>query len=135
MDADFVYPPLPPIPPPPGARPLARTHSAESYSSLTLAIKAMTRFGASSYANLQGMGHSDSTQKLYHGGGVDGCPGGGGRFASPSCWVLSASLEAPLRNAAALSDFEFATRAKLPFLRVASIKKSRIHLSLDVQWS
>ncbi|KAI8472796.1 MAG: pyruvate kinase [Monoraphidium minutum] len=51
-------------------RGMVRNPSAESYSSLNLAIKAMTRFGASSYANLQGaaaMQHSDSTQRLYHG--------------------------------------------------------------------
>ena len=56
--------------PPPGARPIHRTQSAESYSSLTMAIKAMTRFGASSNANIQAaaMQHSASTQRLYAGG-------------------------------------------------------------------
>jgi hypothetical protein len=45
-------------------RPLKRTLSNESYSSLSLAIKAMTRFGPSS-ANLPQMGKSGSSQRLY----------------------------------------------------------------------
>jgi hypothetical protein len=36
-----------------GGRPLRRNNSNESFSSLSLAIKAMTRFGPSSYGNLQ----------------------------------------------------------------------------------
>eukprot|EP00879_Flechtneria_rotunda_P021199 GHRR01022332.1.p1 GENE.GHRR01022332.1~~GHRR01022332.1.p1 ORF type:complete len:557 (+),score=186.89 GHRR01022332.1:438-2108(+) len=48
-------------------RALRRIPSNESYSSLTLAIKAMTRFGPSSYGNLQTMGKSDSSSRLYHG--------------------------------------------------------------------
>jgi len=46
---------------------MVRNHSSESFSSLTLAVKAMTRFGPSSRIGLDGMTHSDSTQKLYHG--------------------------------------------------------------------
>ena len=47
---------------------MRRTPSAESYSSLTLAIKAMTRFGVgASRADLAEMGRSESTQRLYHG--------------------------------------------------------------------
>ncbi|KIY95248.1 hypothetical protein MNEG_12714 [Monoraphidium neglectum] len=46
---------------------LQRTHSSESYSSLTLAVKAMTRFGPSSRIGLDALNHSDSTQKLYAG--------------------------------------------------------------------
>lgn len=48
-------------------RPLRRNNSNESFSSLSLAIKAMTRFGPSSYGNLQGMNKSDSSSRLYHG--------------------------------------------------------------------
>jgi pyruvate kinase len=44
---------------------LKRNLSSESYSSLSLAIKAMTRFGPNSNANLQGMGKSNSSQRLY----------------------------------------------------------------------
>jgi hypothetical protein len=36
-----------------GGRPIKRINSNESFSSLSLAIKAMTRFGPSSYGNLQ----------------------------------------------------------------------------------
>lgn len=36
-----------------GGRPMRRINSNESFSSLSLAIKAMTRFGPSSYGNLQ----------------------------------------------------------------------------------
>lgn len=52
-----------------GGRPLRRNNSNESFSSLSLAIKAMTRFGPSSYGNLQSMGmsKSDSSSRLYHG--------------------------------------------------------------------
>eukprot|EP00877_Chromochloris_zofingiensis_P009758 jgi/Chrzof1/5035/Cz15g09100.t1_PYK1[v5.2] len=46
-------------------RGLTRNQSSESYSSLSLAIKAMTRFGASSYANLPAMSKNSSTQQLY----------------------------------------------------------------------
>ncbi|GBF87464.1 pyruvate kinase [Raphidocelis subcapitata] len=48
-------------------RSMHRTHSSESFSSLTLAVKAMTRFGPSSRIGLDGMNHSDSAQQLYQG--------------------------------------------------------------------
>jgi hypothetical protein len=44
-----------------------RTHSSESFSSLTLAVKAMTRFGPSSRVGLDTMNQSGSTQALYRG--------------------------------------------------------------------
>lgn len=50
-----------------GRRAPRRIPSNESFSSLSLAIKAMTRFGPSSYGNLQGMSKNDSSGKLYHG--------------------------------------------------------------------
>eukprot|EP00878_Enallax_costatus_P018273 GHUV01019230.1.p1 GENE.GHUV01019230.1~~GHUV01019230.1.p1 ORF type:complete len:547 (+),score=119.51 GHUV01019230.1:802-2442(+) len=53
--------------PTPGRRAPRRIPSNESFSSLSLAIKAMTRFGPSSYGNLQGMAKSDSNGRLYHG--------------------------------------------------------------------
>jgi hypothetical protein len=49
-----------------------RNHSSESFSSLSLAVKAMTRFGPSSRIGLDTMSHSNSTQALYRGALCEG---------------------------------------------------------------
>lgn len=60
------HPHLAPPDPTPGGG-LKRQASNESFNSLTLAVRAMTRFGPSSRVGLDAMAHADSTQRLWQG--------------------------------------------------------------------